>query len=297
MTANYSNERVDEEIEALEAIFMDDITISYNDKGVPELVKTTIFPSTANDIKKQYVCVTFEAALPEMYPDCEPIVTLKNPRGLDDSVLNNLYSAMKNKCLEYSGQPVIYELIELIRENLTESNLPTCQCAVCLYGFCDGDVFTKTPCFHYFHSFCLAKHLLTTEKHFNEEQEKLPTWQKNTKGFQAVCPVCREAISCCVDDLKNAPPPKELEDAQNFSVTNELRLLQSKMQELFSYQKSRGGIIDIEEEENKLLLITNSSEDSPPNHDPGPSLVQVEENGMSSMNQKMKSDFGNTSLR
>lgn len=39
-------------------------------------------------------------------------------------------------------------------------------------------------------------------------------------------------------------------------------MLQQKMQQLFSYQKSRGGIIDIEAEENKLLLITNSNENS-----------------------------------
>ncbi|KAK9871471.1 hypothetical protein WA026_012845 [Henosepilachna vigintioctopunctata] len=289
-------ERVKEEIEALEAIFMEDISISYNGQDLPETVKMTIFPSTANDIDKQYVCVTFEAMLPEMYPDIPPIVKLKNPRGLDDSILNSLYDAIKDKCFEFSSQPVIYELIELIRENLTECNLPTCQCAVCLYGFCDGDVFTKTQCFHYFHSFCLAKHLLTTEKHYSEEQDKLPAWQKSTKAFQAACPVCREAINCDVDDLKSAPPPKDLESAQNFSVTSELKMLQCKMQELFSYQKSRGGIIDIEEEENKLLLITNSSDDSSPDVDPGPSLEQVDENNpKSSIDRKFKSDFRKTS--
>ncbi|XP_045464871.1 E3 ubiquitin-protein ligase RNF25 [Harmonia axyridis] len=269
-------ERVKEEIEALEAIFMDDISISYDEKGNAEGIKMTIFPSTANDTGKQYVCLTLEVSLPKLYPDCEPKIELKNPRGLDDSVFDNLYIALKNKCLEYSGQPVIYELIELVRENLTESNLPTCQCAVCLYGFCEGDDFTKTQCFHYFHSFCLAKHLLITEKHYKEEQEKLPPWQRSTKGFQAVCPVCREAINCDVDDLKKAVAPRQLEDAQHFSVSSELRILQAKMQELFSYQKSRGGIIDIEEEENKHLLITNSSEDSSQSDDPGPSFGPVD---------------------
>ncbi|XP_044749639.1 E3 ubiquitin-protein ligase RNF25 [Coccinella septempunctata] len=274
MAANI--ERVREEIEALEAIFMDDISINYDEKGVPDGIKMTIFPSTANDTEKQYVCVTLEVSLPESYPDCEPKIMLKNPRGLDDSVFDNIHSALKAKCLEYSGQPVIYELIELVRENLTESNVPTCQCAVCLYGFCDGDDFTKTQCFHYFHSFCLAEHLSITEKHFKEEQDKLPSWQRTDKGFQAVCPVCREAINCDVDDLKKAAAPKQLEDAQNFSVSNELRILQAKMRELFSYQKSRGGIINIQEEENKLLLITNSSEDSSQCDDPGPSFGQVD---------------------
>lgn len=42
-----------------------------------------------------------------------PVVRLRNPRGLDDSSLDNLTSAIKEKCEEYSGQPVIFELIEV----------------------------------------------------------------------------------------------------------------------------------------------------------------------------------------
>lgn len=81
--------------------------------------------------------------------------------------------------------------------------------------------------------------------------------------FQANCPVCREPIDCDVEELRTALPPKDLDNAQNFEVTNELKLLQAKMNELFSYQKSRGGIIDPEAEENKLLLITGTRDDEP----------------------------------
>lgn len=80
--------------------------------------------------------------------------------------------------------------------------------------------------------------------------------------LKATCPVCREAICCDVDELKSAAPPKDLENAQKFEVTQDLRLLQQKMQQLFNYQKSKGGIIDIEAEENKLLLITNSNDNT-----------------------------------
>lgn len=64
--------------------------------------------------------------------------------------------------------------------------------------------------------------------------------------------------------MKTSLPPKDLENAQNFEVTNDLRMLQAKMKELFIYQKKRGGIIDIEAQENKLLLITESNENSTP---------------------------------
>ncbi|CAG9768195.1 unnamed protein product [Ceutorhynchus assimilis] len=263
-------ERVQEELEALEAILMDDISITYNAKGCAELVKSVIFPSTANEVDKQYVCVTLEVELPQDYPDCKPVTRLKSPRGLDESTVDHLYKEIANKCEEYIGHAVIYELIELIRQNLTESNLPTCQCAVCLYGFSEGDSFTKTQCFHYFHNYCLAKHVTVNEKNFLEEQDKLPAWKRSTVGFQATCPVCREPISCDGTKLKTSLPPKELQDAQKFEVTQELKMLQQKMQQLFNYQKSKGGIIDIEAEENKLLLITNSEDNN--SEDPGPSL-------------------------
>lgn len=75
---------------------------------------------------------------------------------------------------------MIMVMIQLIREHLTRSNLPTDQCAVCLYGFREGDEFTKTECYHYFHSHCLAAHVAAAERYYREEQEKLPQWQQDT---------------------------------------------------------------------------------------------------------------------
>lgn len=83
-------------------------------RGFPQLFRTTIFPSTAHDTNKQYVCVTLEVELPSDYPDHEPVVRLRNPRGLDDSTLDGLSDAIKEKCSEYLGQPVIFELIEVL---------------------------------------------------------------------------------------------------------------------------------------------------------------------------------------
>lgn len=60
-----------------------------------------------------------------------------------------------------------------------------------------------------------------------------------------------------------------MENAQNFEVTSDLKVLQENMKRLFCYQKSRGGIIDIEAEENKLLLITEANSDETPSTDTG----------------------------
>lgn len=74
--------------------------------------------------------------------------------------------------------------------------------------------------------------------------------------------MCREPISCDLKELEAAAPPKELDSAQNFEISSDLRKLQTQMRDLYIYQKSRGGIIDVDAEENKRLLITNSSENN-----------------------------------
>lgn len=99
--------------------------------------------------------------------------------------INKIRKAIEEKLNDALGQPVVFDLIEVIREHLTNSNLPSGQCVICLYGFQDGDEFTKTVCYHYLHSYCLARHLIASNKNYEEELEKLPVWQRKTaKPFQ-----------------------------------------------------------------------------------------------------------------
>ena len=144
-----------------------------------------------------------------------------------------------------------------MREHLTESNVPSCHCVICLYGFSENDHFIKTQCYHYFHSYCLVCHLVSSEKIFKEEQDKLPAWQR-TNSFQRLCPVCREVITVDMETLSKAAPPEERESARNFELDENLVTLQKKMAALFKHQQSRGGIIDLEAEESKLLLVTGT---------------------------------------
>lgn len=99
--------------------------------------------------------------------------------------INKIRKAIEEKLNEAIGQPVVFDLIEVIREHLTDSNLPSGQCVICLYGFQDGDEFTKTVCYHYLHSYCLARHLVASNKNYEEELDKLPVWQrKSAKPFE-----------------------------------------------------------------------------------------------------------------
>ncbi|XP_033225455.1 E3 ubiquitin-protein ligase RNF25 isoform X2 [Belonocnema kinseyi] len=270
------DERVVDEIEALKAILLDDeLNIKENESGEPELIEILVFPSTGEDSQSQYVCVSLVVKLVPGYPDVSPDVSFRNPRGLDEGTMKIIQSEAYTKCQDFVGQPVMFELIELVREHLTESNLPTGQCAVCLYGFTEGDEFTKTECYHHFHSHCLASHVAAAKRYYREEQDKLPQWQKDsTKIFQPICPVCREPISCDFGKLNSAPPPVEAEKDTEFSLTEELRELQKKMTVLYLHQQKRGGIIDLEAEGVKMLVRTedesvSAAEELSP---PGPSL-------------------------
>ncbi|XP_076236194.1 E3 ubiquitin-protein ligase RNF25 [Calliopsis andreniformis] len=258
MSDTMIDERVTDEIEALKAILLDnELNIKENNRGEPECIETVLFPSTGEDSQSQYVCVTLIVQLPVGYPDISPIISLRNPRGLDEETVKLMQSDAEAKCKDFIGQPVMFELIELIREHLTRSNLPTDQCAICLYGFREGDEFTKTECYHYFHSHCLAAHIGAAEQYYREEQEKLPQWQQDTNNkFQAICPVCRESINCDIESLWSAPPPIDVEAATDFSVTAELKELQTQMAALFLRQQQRGGIIDLEAEGVKMLVRT-----------------------------------------
>lgn len=104
--------RVTDEIEALEAILMNDVVVKQVD-GVPHIVEMVVHPSTGNDTDQQFVCVTLEVKLTPGYPDCSPEVTLRNPRGLDDEVLGSINSQIQHKLHDCAGLPVVFELIEV----------------------------------------------------------------------------------------------------------------------------------------------------------------------------------------
>lgn len=152
---------------------------------MPELIETTILPNVGEDVDRQYVRITLQVIPCEHYPDVKPKWNLRNSRGLDDLSISKIRKAIEEKLNEALGQPVVFDLIEVIREHLTDSNLPSGQCVICLYGFQDGDEFTKTICYHYLHSYCLARHLIASHKNYEEELEKLPVWQrKSAKPFK-----------------------------------------------------------------------------------------------------------------
>lgn len=224
--------------------------------GFPEMIETVVLPTVGEEIDSQYVCITLQVMPTADYPDVKPNYQLRNPRGLDDSGIETIRAAVEQKLNDSIGSAMVFDLIDVIREHLTDSNLPSGQCVVCLYGFQEGDAFTKTVCYHHLHSYCLARHLDASKHNYDEELEKLPAWQRQTaKPYQAYCPVCREPIDDDSEPLRAASPPCELQNAPDFELTSDLKGLQARMADLYMHQKQRGGIIDLNAEDSNVISI------------------------------------------
>ena len=61
--------------------------------------------------------------------------------------------------------------------------------------------------------------------------------------------------------LASQPPISEQTEPVKYKISDDVKKLQKKMQELFIKQKEKGGIIDLEAEQKKYLVVTNSGND------------------------------------
>uniref|UniRef100_A0A8B9UKQ3 RING-type domain-containing protein n=1 Tax=Anas zonorhyncha TaxID=75864 RepID=A0A8B9UKQ3_9AVES len=168
---------------------------------------------------------------------------------------------------------LVFLLQQKGKEILTDNNIPHGQCVICLYGFQEREAFTKTQCYHYFHSHCLARYAQHMEEEILTQQEEreqhLAPSPKQDAGVQ--CPVCRETLVYDLCALKAAPPPQHtLEpyrpDAKTLQHQEELRLI-------FKRQQEKGGIIDPEAERNRYFI---SLQAPPATADPGQAATASE---------------------
>ncbi|XP_038053801.1 dentin sialophosphoprotein-like [Patiria miniata] len=252
-----------QELGLLEAIYVHELDVNYTDSGIPTELSIILHPATAGNLDQQYVCLTLNIKLPEQYPHSLPEITIRNPRGVSDEHLASLGAKLNQIASERQGGAMLYELIEVAKESLTDNNTPSCQCVICLHGFTETDVFTKTQCYHYFHSQCLARYL----KHAQENEE------------ESVCPVCREPVICDLGQLEGAPPPNSIQEV--YTPNQVLRDMQREMAALYRRQKEKGGIIDIEAENNKFLIHISQTPSLPANFGISPVIAQPQRSTVS----------------
>uniref|UniRef100_A0A023GFT0 E3 ubiquitin-protein ligase RNF25 n=1 Tax=Amblyomma triste TaxID=251400 RepID=A0A023GFT0_AMBTT len=257
---------LDVEIEALKAIYIHELEVSCDESKRPTCVKVSLHPATADNAEEQYVRLDLVLDIPTEYPDVSPEITIRNPRGLSDEKITKIQQELEDTAQENVGGPMLYQLIEVAKEHLTQENIPCCQCTICLYGFAEGDVFTKTQCYHYFHSHCLARYLRHALEQLAQEEADKPSQtpataatadggNKDTAVTKVVCPVCRLPLSPLLGLAEQEhPPPVEQQRQPDFYMTAELEQLQRSMAQLYVRQQRQGGIINVDAEKNKFLL-------------------------------------------
>lgn len=272
---------LDIEIEALKAIYIHELEVVRDESQQSTCVKVSLHPATADNAEEQYVRLDLVLVIPPEYPDVLPEITIRNPRGLSDDKIAKIQEDLQDTAQENVGSPMLYQLIEVAKEHLTEENVPCCQCTICLYGFAEGDVFTKTECYHYFHSHCLARYVRhALEQIALEKAHKMsPTppsanADDHAASTKVVCPVCRLPLPPLLGLTEEEhPPPMEQQHQPAFCMTPELEQLQQSMAQLYVHQQRQGGIINVDAEKNKFLLeISAAPENSTAPEAPKPSF-------------------------
>ena len=241
------NEEVEDELTCVSSILFDIITVNRENPDQVQ-VELQIGPLTASDEEISYVGMLLVLSLGPQYPAMAPNIIIKSPRGLSESDVDIMMQEMKSRCLDMSGCPVIFELVDFCREFLTERNIPHGPCPICLTTIQSSDTFCKTACFHYFHSFCLGKHFQAMD---NDQSSVL-------------CPVCREGISAMdAGKLVNAQEP-ELGPEHDQHVLDAWKATRDKNKALFNKQLAAGGIIDLDQEAKRFLVVTTPENPDPP---------------------------------
>ncbi|XP_048101330.1 E3 ubiquitin-protein ligase RNF25 isoform X2 [Alosa alosa] len=250
---------VHSEIEVLQSIYLDELKVTQRKKGGWE-VSLVLYPSTAEDVLSQFVRLTLTLTLAPQYPYIPPVISIHNPRGLSDDKLLSVQRCLQMEAESCPGAPVLYQVIEKAKEILTESNIPHGNCVICLYGFKDGEAFTKTSCYHYFHSHCLGRYVSHSEMELREREREIE--EDKSRGrmdgeeLAVVCPVCREPLACDVDALLSSPAPVSPETA-GAVVGADFRQKWVELKRIWERQRQRGGIIDPEVESNRFLIHIN----------------------------------------
>uniref|UniRef100_A0A3B5MX30 E3 ubiquitin-protein ligase RNF25 n=1 Tax=Xiphophorus couchianus TaxID=32473 RepID=A0A3B5MX30_9TELE len=245
--------RVQSEIEVLQSIYLEELQVDRREDG-GWLVSLVLYPSTAEDSVSQFVRLTLTLSLDLQYPSSSPVISIHNPRGLSDDKLGSVQKCLQTEAESWLGSPVLYQLIEKAKEILTESNIPHGNCVICLYGFKEGETFTKTSCYHYFHSHCLGRYVVHSERELRQREKELEEDKtrdgSSVQELTVVCPVCRESLTYDRNQLLKSPAP-ELPEA---AIGSDFQRKWGQLQKILEKQRCNGGIIDTEEESNRFLI-------------------------------------------
>jgi len=169
---------MDEELCVLMSIYFDELLITYtndNNKNRAKSIKITIYSNgDENDIdnEKRLLCVTFNSELSSNYPNESPLISLSQPRGLTDQQIDILYKTIETCLKNNQNSCVLYECIELVRDQLCKFEIPSENCAICLSSMNNRLKIIRTNCYHYYHLKCLAFYVKCKKLELKKQYEE-----------------------------------------------------------------------------------------------------------------------------
>jgi hypothetical protein len=106
----------EDELEALEAIFMEELTVSADKKKV----NLRILPF--DDDSMNNVGIRMELTIPDEYPEVIPGIVLHSIKGVSGRSLSELEGTLKQEAASHCGEPVIFIFAEIIKNWLADNN-------------------------------------------------------------------------------------------------------------------------------------------------------------------------------
>lgn len=254
----------EDDIVALLAIYEDEIKVTYHEGGDVATVERTILPLTAADTGSQFLKVDVRFTFPPKLSHEHLQVNFVSSRGLNDDRLNQLREMIKQRIEEDSSDGLLYDIMEIIGENLTQNNLPSDPCPICLIKFKTRDNLVVTKCFHHFHNYCLKQYIDNYELEW-EIDETLPQLQQEMirkeqqleSQLYFPCPKCRQKLKLSefkFDGVDMVEPHDDdlLSEVDLAEISGKMR----RMQLVYDKQMAKGGIITKQPEQSVTLHIT-----------------------------------------
>lgn len=196
------DEALQEEVELLRAMWPEESDLSvvhFPDADPAEIharVSVHLVPHTAGEDHARFVRVQLVLDVPRGYPHKPVQLALGSSRGLPDSRSEGLVSQLRAASDELCGQPSLYALLQAAQDILTDLNVPSGDCAICLVDFNmdEADPALRTPCYHAFHRSCLSSYWWTE---WEKQLEPLSLRARATSCVskaEVFCPECRSPL-------------------------------------------------------------------------------------------------------
>uniref|UniRef100_F1L8X5 E3 ubiquitin-protein ligase RNF25 n=1 Tax=Ascaris suum TaxID=6253 RepID=F1L8X5_ASCSU len=247
----------DLEVEALESIFGDDLSIIKREDRV--ILEMNVHPLESALHSPPTIRVTIEIG--SNYPSVPPEVRLWQPRGVDEKNVNELNRQIEVFVNSSVDMPILYDIFRKVQEYLEDvQECPSAVCPICLNDFTTQQPSIRTHCDHYIHQPCFATYVDYSR---NEVQRELAEWPDDMKHKvdQAIrCPMCREVLEdeeCAKADGCEGWERWQATNIYEFDWNN-WRETQRTWDILLERQRINGGLIDLDEERHRFLITDDT---------------------------------------